>query len=206
MRLPNVLWYFVVLIALPFLLAVLIPAKKKVGAIARRAVCRTALEGLSTAMALYVNDNDDTLPIENWCDLMIEEVEVSYESFECPESDAIEGECPYAMNKHIAGLKLTDIPADVVLFFETDMGVENGPRDAPITSRRYIEFLKQSGHFPDGYTYKIYKDRFNQLGGAEDLVLRHEKGGRLGCNIVFADGHVEFVTKDRISDLKWSVE
>lgn len=42
----------------------------------------------------------------------------------------------------------------------------------------------------------------NGVGGPEDLVLRHEEG----CNIAFADGHVEYVPADRIADLHWTIE
>jgi prepilin-type processing-associated H-X9-DG protein len=46
----------------------------------------------------------------------------------------------------------------------------------------------------------------NGVGGPEDLVLRHDEHGSSGCNIGFADGHVEFVTEDRIGDLQWTAE
>jgi prepilin-type processing-associated H-X9-DG protein len=46
----------------------------------------------------------------------------------------------------------------------------------------------------------------NGVGGANDLVLRHKQNDRIGCNIVYTDGHVEFVTEDRIADLQWTAE
>ncbi|MHC4882608.1 MAG: H-X9-DG-CTERM domain-containing protein, partial [Planctomycetota bacterium] len=46
----------------------------------------------------------------------------------------------------------------------------------------------------------------NGFGGANDLVLRHKQNDRIGCNIVYTDGHVEFVTEDRIADLQWTAE
>jgi prepilin-type processing-associated H-X9-DG protein len=52
----------------------------------------------------------------------------------------------------------------------------------------------------------VYKDRFNQLGGPEDVALHHNDNGQLGCNIAFADGHTEFVSKDRIADLQWTAD
>ena len=154
----------VLTIILPLFLAIMMPALSQTRKIAQRVVCGTNLKGLSTAMMVYANDYDDRLPTENWCDLLIEEADVSPKSLICPEADTIEGESSYAMNKHIAGKKLRDLPADIVLFFESDLG-------------------------------------WNTVGGPEDLVLRH-----CGCNIGFADGHVEFVTEDRIADLKWTVE
>jgi prepilin-type processing-associated H-X9-DG protein len=46
----------------------------------------------------------------------------------------------------------------------------------------------------------------NGIGGKEDLLPRHKEDGPLGCNITFVDGHLEFVTEDRIDDLQWTVE
>ena len=46
----------------------------------------------------------------------------------------------------------------------------------------------------------------NGIGGLEDVVLHHNKDGQLGCHIVFADSHIEFVTEDRIADLQWTME
>jgi prepilin-type processing-associated H-X9-DG protein len=46
----------------------------------------------------------------------------------------------------------------------------------------------------------------NAVGELEDAALRHEEHGRLGCNIVFMDGHAEFATEDRIIGLKWTAE
>ena len=46
----------------------------------------------------------------------------------------------------------------------------------------------------------------NGVGGIDDIAFRHDQHGQSGCNITFADGHVEFVTEDRITDLQWTVE
>ena len=46
----------------------------------------------------------------------------------------------------------------------------------------------------------------NGVSGPKDLALRHNDRGQLGCNIAFADRHVEFVTEDRIGDLQWTAE
>ncbi|MHC5140139.1 MAG: DUF4190 domain-containing protein [Planctomycetota bacterium] len=188
------------LVIVPMLLAILMPALSRTKVIAQRVVCGTNLKGLSVAMMVYSNDYDGKLPTENWCDLFVEEVDVSPKSFVCPDSDAIEGESCYAMNINIAGHNLDKLPANIVLFFETDMGLENGPRNASIEDRRYTRH-----EFMEGYYDKnalVYKDRFNQFGGPEDLLIRHIDG----CNIAFVDGHVEFVQADRIADLQWTVE
>jgi prepilin-type processing-associated H-X9-DG protein len=34
-------------------------------------------------------------------------------------------------------------------------------------------------------------------------LYRHNQHGRPGCNVGFADGHIEFVSAERIAELKW---
>lgn len=207
MRLRNALWGFGVLFAILFF-AVILPAISKTILIANRVVCGLNMEGLLCAMTAYTHDYNGLLPTENWCDLLIEEADVSPKSFVCPGSDAVKGECCYAMNKHIAGMQLSKMPEKMVLFFETDLGRKTGPRSDPIQNRRHYEFLKEDRNGKEAYNKKlmVYKDRFNQLGGPEDLRLRHDLDGQPGCTIVFADGHLEFVTEDRIGELQWKVE
>jgi len=45
------------------------------------------------------------------------------------------------------------------------------------------------------------KSGWNQFGGPEILTTENHKGK--GCNILFNDGHVEFVTIERLGQLKW---
>ncbi len=124
------------------------------------------------------------------------------EIFLCQNSDAIKGESSYAMNKYIAGKEMPSLSAKVVLLFGSDKGREAGPRLTSVTTRRHYD---NNSIFYDEKTL-VYKERFNQLGGPEDIVFRHEQDGQRGCNIAFVDGHTEFVTEDHIGDLKWTVE
>lgn len=48
------------------------------------------------------------------------------------------------------------------------------------------------------------KGGWNQYGGAEILTTENHKGK--GCNILFNDGHVEFVKPKNLSKLKWGDE
>jgi prepilin-type processing-associated H-X9-DG protein len=48
------------------------------------------------------------------------------------------------------------------------------------------------------------KDGWNQFGGSELLTTENHKGK--GCNILFNDGHVEFVKSAEIGKLKWKAE
>jgi prepilin-type processing-associated H-X9-DG protein len=47
---------------------------------------------------------------------------------------------------------------------------------------------------------KLDKLRWNQVGGPAILTTEHHKGE--GCNILFGDGHVEFVKKEEIPKLR----
>ena len=80
----------VLTLVVPMVLAIMMPALSRTKKIAQRVVCATNLKGLSVAMMVYANDYDGALPTENWCDLFVEEVDVSPKSFVCPDSDAIE--------------------------------------------------------------------------------------------------------------------
>lgn len=192
------------LLVLPLPVMILMPAMIHTRTIAQRVVCGTNLKAMSTAMMVYANDYDDRLPTENWCDLLLEECDMSPRDFVCPESDAVDGESCYAMNKHVAGKKLSDLPPNMVLFFETELGVETGPRTGSITDRRHYEFLNEFGNVYDKNA-KVYKDRFNQLGGPEDIfVTAHTGNNSGGCNVTFVDGHTEFVREEDIDGLQWT--
>ncbi|MBL7214394.1 MAG: DUF4190 domain-containing protein [Phycisphaerae bacterium] len=148
----------------PIMMAILMPALSHTRKIAMRVVCGTNLKGLSTAMIVY---NDEYPMPEAWCDLLMQEADVSPKSFQCPEEP--EGSFSYAINKNVYEIEPGKMDAQMVVLFEANLG-RNG------------------------------------VGGPEDLVLRHERNGRLGCNIAFADGHTEFVAEDRIAELQWTAE
>jgi prepilin-type processing-associated H-X9-DG protein len=156
------------LVIVPLLLAILMPALAKAKVVAQRTVCATNLKGLSMAMYVYANDYDDQYPTQDqWCDLLIQEADVSPVSFHCPETP--EGIFGYAINKNLYKIKLGQGSVQMVAIFEADLG-RNG------------------------------------FGGIDDVVLRHDQHQGTGCNIAFADGHIEFVDEDRIADLQWTVE
>jgi prepilin-type processing-associated H-X9-DG protein len=157
----------VFLLIVPILAAILMPALNQTKKIAQRVVCGTNMKGLSTAMIIYINDYDDQYPTQDqWCDLLIQKVDVSLKSLQCPLDP--EGSFSYAINENLYEIESGRIPpAQMVVIFEADLGL-------------------------------------NGVGGLDDVVLRHDQHGQSGCNIGFADGHVEFVTEDRIGELRWS--
>jgi prepilin-type processing-associated H-X9-DG protein len=166
--------------------------------------CRTNFKGIGTAIIVYASDFDEKLPTAaNWCDLLIEHVDVHPKSFICYSSDAEVFESSYALNKHIADMKLSDIPADVVLLFETDAGKEQAPRKDTLRSRGTLDkFPLIAREFGDT-KHKIYKDRFNQCGGPEIMkVDAHQEG----VNILFADGETHCIKLKDLPSLRWDIE
>lgn len=90
-----------------------------------RLVCATNVKGLGTVFQVYANDFDGNLPTaDSWCDLLVEHCDVSPKSFICIESrhKFKIGESAYALNENAAGLKLENIPGDMVLMFESKPG------------------------------------------------------------------------------------
>ncbi len=185
----------VMAVLLPFLAmfaAIMMPALAKAKDVAQRTVCATNLRGLSCAMTVYANDYNDQLPpAEKWCDLLITKADVSPKSLVCPDSDAVEGESSYAININAIGKKLDELPADMVLLFETDAGKEAGPRTEIINTRA---------------SHPVYPKRWNQAGGSQIMRTEHEQNGQPGCNVVFADGHTEYVSGGALQKLRWTVE
>lgn len=175
--------------------------------IAQRVVCGTNLKGLFTALDAYANEFDNQLPTpEQWCDLLITNVDVSPKSFKCSSSGAIEGESSYALNMHIAHMKLSQIPPDTVLLFETNAGKSDSVRDYPLKERAYVKEL------PNEFRYEepemVHKERFNQVAGPETLAIEiHKMKKDPGCNILFANGTSKFVNDaDEFHKLRWDVD
>jgi len=48
------------------------------------------------------------------------------------------------------------------------------------------------------------KGGWNQFGGLEILTTENHNGK--GCNVLFNDGHVEFIRMEQLDDLKWEVD
>ncbi len=191
----------VILIALSWVFVVV----SKLGS---KLVCGSKVKGLGTAIMAYVYDHDQRFPTSNWCDLLIGHADVDPKTFRCTESDAIEGESTYALNKNVIGMKPSEIPGDVVLMFETSLGRTDEGRTGQVKSRGYFQFFA-GPEPPEMYSQeqkkegnrKIYIDRWNQVGGPEDITTEYHKD--IGCNVLFADGYARFVIKEGFDTLRW---
>jgi len=179
----------------------MVPAARMHG-MSRRVICSTNLKGLGTALMVYANDYDDYLPSDNWCDRMIEEVDVSPRSLQCPFGDSEEGESDYCLNIHAAGKKLSELPSDMVLLFEYHFVPAANQNREPIKNRKNFSNLEIMSDIFTGEE-EVYVDRWNRVGGPELLAYDRHDGG---CNILFADGHTAFVKTPELTNLKWDAE
>lgn len=77
---------------------------------------------LGKAIIAYAQNHDGHLPDANrWCDLIMEyKKDLKKDSFKHPLLE--NWECNFAYNKNLSGLKLSEIPNDVVLLFEANGG------------------------------------------------------------------------------------
>jgi len=105
--------------AIAIILAILMPALSQVRHMAQRVVCVQNMQGLAIAMIVYANDYDDKVPTaDKWCDLLMQEVDVSAKTFHCPAAEL--GTCSYALNKNLKTLETFD--ARIVAIFESRPG------------------------------------------------------------------------------------
>jgi hypothetical protein len=84
---------------------------------------------LRKSLIKYAGDHEGYLPAaDRWCDLLMEyDRRLSGDDFKHP---LVEGSlCDFAFNKNLDGLRLSDIPDDVVLLFEAsgDWNLTGGP-------------------------------------------------------------------------------
>jgi len=103
------------------------------------------LRQLGRAISRYAEDHDGYLPAASkWCDLLMEyDPNLSKSSFKHPLIK--DWDCNFAFNKNLDGLRLDDIPGDVVLLFEADgdWNLDGGPKllETRRTEHGYIKVL-----------------------------------------------------------------
>jgi prepilin-type processing-associated H-X9-DG protein len=183
------------------ILAIMAPANAIIAMPSNRMFCATNLKALGTSLAIYLSNNSGQLADpENWCDLLITEADADPALFICRDSDAIIGESSYALNKAVVGMNIPNLGSGMVVMFETTTGITESGRDFSVSSRAFNRIFDNKSR----KSKKVYKDRWNQVAGPQSLAINHHEGK--GCNILFADGHVEFVSPEEITNLRWSPE
>ena len=85
--------------------------------------CQSNMSRLYTSLKDYSLNHDGLLPAgPNWCDELLQEDDELAAIFVCQYSDGKPGQSSYALNKDVAGQKLSDLARDTVLLFETTAG------------------------------------------------------------------------------------
>lgn len=205
-RIYTILGIIVIFILLVSLILSSLPAQRRKP---DRFVCGHNMIILGKAIYMYTSDYDGQYPkADNWCDLLIMNYKVKLEHLVCKGSDAKIGESSYAFNKSVVGKKSSEVPQDTILLFETNFGKNPIGRDGTLGDREWYKSLNSLGERSDlkkhKHSEKVYKLRWNQVGGPELLTTENHKGE--GCNVLFNDLHVEFIKMERIGELKWGVE
>ena len=164
---------------------------------ANRISCGGGVSQIAKLMRYYAEeDNDGYLPDnENWCDQLIISMEMWPEQLVCRVSCAVIGESSYAINRNVAGRRLSELDPNCVLLFETDLG-ESSPL-VSIESRACYEVLD----LDPNDSAMVASLRWNQSGGPEILTVEHHQGK--GCNIVFVDMHTQFTKLEDLGQLNW---
>lgn len=116
----KILNTIIAILIIIFLLNIFLPSWYKVRECGKVIQCGSNLKQLGIVIAKYTEAHDGYLPAANqWCDLLIEYAKsLSKDNFKCP---AVKHRiCNYAFNKNLDGLRLSDVPGDVVLLYEAD--------------------------------------------------------------------------------------
>ena len=196
-------------IAIAFLLITLLgsssmPSLERATNLAKVTVNSTCLKGIGNALAMYADSNEGYLPSgENWIDQLIETQDMSPKSFALTLSDCIEGESDVALNKAAAGKKLLELPADLVLAFQTQLEEPDNTRNYPLSERLSL-FDKYKGSSNEKIkNVFIHKDWWNITCGPEKLKIHNFNHSAI---ILFAVGSVKIIHKDKLGTLRWDIE
>jgi len=149
-----------IFISFPFILAML--SGIYVGRVRAERIKTAKGQRLSWAIISYAKEHEGYLPdAGKWCDLLIEhDKEISKDSFRYSSSEP--GIYNYAFNKHVSGLRLVDLPHNIVVIFESEgpwnlVGTEELLKKAH-KNRKYVYILSPNGSV---YTYNL-KDTKNR--------------------------------------------
>lgn len=146
-----------------FAWAFICPTLGKVTPVHQRILCSSNMVRVGRALKSYSENNNGKLPSsEEWADQLVSNDFIHSFSYK------VSGvQCFYAFNKHLSGMKITDLPPDIVLLFETkqsmteqENGVENlsgGP-----------DMLSTESHKNIG-CHVIFADGSNKFVMSEDI-------------------------------------
>jgi hypothetical protein len=195
---PRLKHVLIVLIVLALVLPGLVKVRKTI----HRTVCRLNMfYGVYTAF-LYYQDEYNVYPApDQWCDLLCIYGDVAPKGFYCPASDAVEGECTYALNKYLYESQPSEQPQDMVFLFETDSGKDSGPRAESVQQRAFYQHFskEQDNRYEYLKDRKVYPRWWNLVGGPEMATTDYHGT----CQVYLRNGSVLEVKKEDLPGLRW---
>jgi hypothetical protein len=137
--------------------AIVQPALLNAKKLSERLLCESHIKGLSSALRMYANENNGQYPTpEKWSELLLEHSgSFNENAFWCRKEP--KGSFSYAINKCLYQIELNEVPPEMVLLFEADLGCNGagGPNDVVLRHKRdnqlgcYISFVVKDEGIPD---------------------------------------------------------
>jgi hypothetical protein len=128
--------------------------------------CQSNMSELHASLEDYAENHDGLLPAgPNWCDELLQENNELAAMFVCRNSVAKPGQSSYALNKNVAGQKLSDLARDTVLLFETTAGWNQvgGPELITTDNHSLITGDHCNVIFARGGTQHVPSDKIHEL-------------------------------------------
>jgi prepilin-type processing-associated H-X9-DG protein len=165
-----------------FLMGILSPALARAQSLGQRAVCMSNLKQLCVSTMMYAENNKGQYPTaDKWCDLLGPYYGNNGKVLICPATQ--KSKCGFA--------KMCGYTTDPNAKHQCSYAINpNAKRDCRFPATTILFFESNPG--------------WNQSGGPELLTTQNH--GDKGCNVVFCDGHVEFVRAEDINNLRWTAE
>jgi len=113
--------------------------------------CGNNIFELGNGLHAYAKDHDGRYPTENWCDLLLDGGYAAQKQFVCPGGG--KGRCHYAMNRNVVSSRISDLPDDMVVLFETKGGWNQVGE---------VDILTTKNHFREGCNI-LFNDRHAQF-------------------------------------------
>jgi prepilin-type processing-associated H-X9-DG protein len=176
-------------------MAILMPALARTRAIAQRMVCGSNLSGISKAMLIYANDYNET--------------RVKAQRMVCATNLSGLGKAMLIYANDYNDMYPTSSKWCDLLIEHAEVnqksfcckGAQQGPCNYAMNKN--VEKLGTLTP-PDMVLLFESGPGWNQAGGPEILTTDNHQGQ--GCNVLFVDGHVEFIKAEYLNNLKWDAK
>jgi prepilin-type processing-associated H-X9-DG protein len=164
MALAGLILSGLMLLVLPFMAAMALPAFANAKAKAESIQCMNNVRQLNLALVMYADGATGQFPAGGkWCDAIQPQFVRNASAFICPKGKAGQ-RSHYAFNARLSGVdpKSLSSPATTVLAFEADGGwnLSGGPELLPATPRHKGGYIVG---FADGHAEMVKPERMSQL-------------------------------------------